>query len=213
VSVSARQEDLGAELERAWHRSDELFGFVSDAAMLTRPIRLRQPFQFYLGHLPAFAWNHLGRRALSRPAFAPDLDTLFEAGIDPPDDEDPAQRDEATAWPVLERVLAYRDRVRDELRGELGQAVQPDVLAMVVEHELMHHETLLYMLQELPVEAKRPPSALAHAPVARTLPAVERIHVPEGTVVLGTQGGGFHWDNERPEHRMHTPALGSTLCR
>ena len=65
------------------------------------PIPLRQPFLFYVGHLPAFAWNHLWRRVASRPAFAPELDTLFERGIDPPDDGE-GPTNEAEAWPSLD---------------------------------------------------------------------------------------------------------------
>ena len=78
--------------EAAWERTDRIFGFVADQALLARPIPLRQPFLFYIGHLPAFAWNHLGRGVLDLPAFAPELDALFEAGIDPPDDAEPVRR-------------------------------------------------------------------------------------------------------------------------
>ena len=47
-----------ARLQAAWRRSDRLFGLLADAAWPEQPIPLRQPFLFYLGHLPAFAWNH-----------------------------------------------------------------------------------------------------------------------------------------------------------
>jgi hypothetical protein len=96
-------------LEVAWHRSDRIFALLAPEAILTRPIPLRQPFLFYVGHLPAFAWNHLGRRVAGRAPFADDFDTLFERGIDPPDDDE-APEDEG--WPAREEVLAYRDRIR-----------------------------------------------------------------------------------------------------
>ena len=86
---------MTSALEAAWERTDRIFGLVADQALLARPIPLRQPFLFYVGHLPAFAWNHLGRGALGRSAFAPDLDALFEAGIDPPDDGEPPREDDA----------------------------------------------------------------------------------------------------------------------
>jgi hypothetical protein len=70
-------------LKAAWLRSDRLFGLLADEAWLQQPIALRQPFLFYLGHLPAFAWNHLGRGWLGQLPFRPDFDTLFERGIDP----------------------------------------------------------------------------------------------------------------------------------
>lgn len=195
-------------LETAWERTDRILGFVADQALLARPIPLRQPFLFYVGHLPAFAWNHLGRGVLGLPSFAPDLDALFEAGIDPPDDAEPPRQDEATLWPQLDRVLAFRDRVRDRLRGALLEPALAELLPMVLEHELMHQETLLYMLQQLPAAAKRPPAELAAAPVkGPASPARERVRVPAGPAHLGASSGGFAWDNERPEHDLHTEAF------
>ena len=137
-------------LQRAWQRSDGLFAELADSAWLEQPIRLRQPFVFYLGHLPAFAWNHLGRGLLGRAAFREDLDVLFERGIDPTGVD--AYTPQAT-WPELDAVREYKERVRAELTAALSdpgfpRAGQP-VVVMVVEHELMHHETLQYMFQEL----------------------------------------------------------------
>jgi ergothioneine biosynthesis protein EgtB len=195
-------------LEAAWARTDTIFGFVSDDGLLARPIPLRQPFLFYVGHLPAFAWNHLGRGVLGLPSFAPDFDALFEAGIDPPDDAAPARHDDAALWPPLERVYAYRDRVRSILRSARDEAALADVLPMVLEHELMHHETLLYMLQQLPAEAKRPATDLAAGPTTDAASAKhERVRVPAGTARLGVNGDGFYWDNERPEYDVPTEAF------
>jgi ergothioneine biosynthesis protein EgtB len=195
-------------LEAAWERSDRIFGFVADEALLARPIPLRQPFLFYVGHLPAFAWNHLGRGALGRASFDPAFDALFEAGIDPPDDAEPPPADDATAWPSLPAVLAYRDRVRSELRSAGNVPAHAELLAMVLEHELMHHETLLYMLQELPASAKRPPAGLADVPERpSTPPKRERARVPAGPARLGASSPGFLWDNERPEHERPVEAF------
>jgi ergothioneine biosynthesis protein EgtB len=195
-------------LEAAWERTDRIFGFAADHALLARPIPLRQPLLFYVGHLPAFAWNHLGRGALGMPAFAPDLDALFEAGIDPPDDAEPARHDATALWPRLDRVLAYRDRVRSELRGVLGERALAEVVPMVLEHELMHQETLLYMLQQIPAAAMRAPADLGAEPEGPTTsPVRERVRVPSGPAHLGASGGGFTWDNEQPEHEVHTEAF------
>src|SRR5262249_12531201 len=139
-SVLGARSDLGAALVAAWERSDRLFAWVAEEALAARPIRLRQPFLFYFGHLPAFAWNHLARRTVGWASFAPDFDALFEAGIDPPDDADPAG--EPAEWPALAAVMAYRDRVREDLERTFDDPRVAGVLPMVLEHELMHHETL-----------------------------------------------------------------------
>jgi ergothioneine biosynthesis protein EgtB len=195
------------QLRQAWQRSDSLFDHLAGPAWLEQPIPLRQPFVFYLGHLPAFAWNHLGRGLLGRAAFREDFDTLFERGIDPTGVD--AYRPRA-AWPELDEVREYRDRVRAELASALGDPGLPGegqaVVAMVAEHELMHHETLQYMFQELDHALKRdpPPARPLAGGAARSGRTIE---IPEGEVVLGALPGSlsFGWDNEFAAHRVRVP--------
>jgi ergothioneine biosynthesis protein EgtB len=195
-------------LRAAWQRSDRLFGLLAEGAWLEQPIPLRQPFLFYLGHLPAFAWNHLGRGLLGRPAFRPELDRLFERGIDPVGVDAYVPN---AAWPERAEVLDYRDRVRRELAEPLSDPGFPrdgaPVVAMVVEHELMHHETLLYMVEELDHGLKRRPEGWPELPAAGASRPVCPVAVPEGEAVLGTAPGSlpFGWDNEFPEHRVRVP--------
>jgi ergothioneine biosynthesis protein EgtB len=195
-------------LRAAWRRSDRLFGLLADGAWREQPIALRQPFLFYLGHLPAFLWNHVGRGLLGRRPFRPDLDALFERGIDPVgvDAYSPP-----AVWPERSAVLDYRDRVRRELAEALSDPGFPragaPVVAMVVEHELMHHETLLYMLQELDHGLKARPPGWPELPEAATPRPARPVEVPEGEAVLGAAPGSlpFGWDNEFPERRALVP--------
>jgi ergothioneine biosynthesis protein EgtB len=197
-------------LRTAWRRSDRLFGLLGDEAWLEQPIALRQPLLFYLGHLPAFAWNHLGRGLLGRASFQPDFDALFERGIDPTGIDLYMPR---TAWPERSLVLAYRDRVRAELGSVLSDPGFPGdgaaLVAMVVEHELMHHETLLYMFQELDHGLKRRPADWPALPASREPAPARAVEVPAGEVVLGAAPGSipFGWDNEFPPLRLEVPAF------
>ncbi len=109
-----------ARLQAAWRRSDSLFGLLADAAWLEQPIALRQPFLFYLGHLPAFAWNHVGRGVLGRHGSHPDFDALFERGIDPVDVD--AYEPQA-AWPPREAVLEQKQLSR---RGHVQRRPRAD---------------------------------------------------------------------------------------
>ena len=52
---------LEARFLSAWSRSDQLFHLIKDSEMLVRPIVWRHPLIFYVGHLPAFTWNQIGR--------------------------------------------------------------------------------------------------------------------------------------------------------
>ncbi len=205
-----------AALEAAWKRTDRLFELL-DQAWFARPIPLRHPFVFYLGHLPAFTWNQIGRGVLGKGSFRPAFDELFERGIDPLDES--AAADVAIDdWPPLDEILDYRDGVRaalPELARELEGAARERctdplvensrVLHLVLEHELMHHETLMYAIQELPPERKRapehgvPPNGTERAADTEA----EVLAIPGGTVTLGTDFDAlpFGWDNEFPERR------------
>ncbi len=199
-----------ARLKAAWQRSDRLFGVLADTAWHQQPIALRQPFLFYLGHLPAFAWRHIGAGLLGRQAFHPEFDTLFERGIDPLGIDAYAPR---AVWPERRQVLEYRARVRAELADILSDPAFPQegepVVAMVVEHELMHHETLTYMLQELDHGLKERPSDWPALPDAGSPRVTRTVEVAEGEVVLGAAPGSlpFGWDNEFPAHPVDVPAF------
>jgi len=196
-------------LEAAWARSDALFDvLVGDDAWGARPIRLRHPFVFYLGHLPAFAWNQIGAGALGLGPHHAEFDDLFERGIDP-DDESADEAGEGT-WPAIDDVIGYRDEVRARLRAvapslreRAGDPLADGdrVLHAVVEHELMHHETLLYMLQRLGSERKRRPQWLPPPTFGAGGEEVpERIAIPAGeaTVGAGWDEIAFGRDNEFP---------------
>ena len=93
----------------AWRRSDEIFTLLEPEAMYSQPIRLRHPVAFYVGHLPAFAWNQVGRGLLNEAPFRAEFDSLFERGIDPIGVDG---HEAEVTWPSMDEILDYRDRVR-----------------------------------------------------------------------------------------------------
>lgn len=217
MSAIREMNRLALELGRVWARSDRLFGLVKPEAIDTRPIELRHPLIFYVGHLPAFAWLHVCRRLMDRRAFEPAFDEMFDRGIDP-DVDDPARcHDHPDAWPALADVLAYRDRVRaavledvDRVRftdGDDVMAHRGRALRMAIEHELMHQETLLYMLQQLPLHQKVRPAKVTYD----VDPGLKSgmIEVPAGTATLGVRFDrlAFGWDNEFPDTTVDVPAF------
>lgn len=204
---------LLSELEHAWRRSDATFALLDDA-WLARPIPLRHPFVFYLGHLPAFAWNQVCRGILGRASSKPEFDELFERGIDPLEDGAAPARE---AWPEVREIEAYRDEVRAALReafDDIGERTDDPlceghrVYDVVLEHELMHHETLLYMLAELDPKRKRAPRRTPR-PVGGPAPRQSTIAIPAGEVHLGADFDRvpFGWDNEFPSRRVAVPAF------
>ena len=185
-------------------RSAELFSIPSADDYYARPISLRNPIVFYEGHLPAFNLNTLWKRALGRAGVDAHLETLFARGIDP--DHEPG--DANAAWPtphaVRDFVAAADERVLDALTSEsLDIAGHPhlhgaEAVWTILEHEMMHHETLLYMFHRLPLETKNRLDALS-SPSSNAL-RYDTVRVPRGAATLGAPRSQYGWDNEYDEH-------------
>lgn len=160
---------------------------------------------------------------------------IFERGIDP-DVDDPTKIhahsevpvDEAD-WPAVDEVIAFRDRVRRRLRGIYEQLDTGKmaftrhigrVLFMVYEHEAMHAETLLYMLQQSATtrhpSACSPPQWAALAEVWKSQQQENKVILVSGAEVSlghidsekddeafptakGWETHEFGWDNEHPQ--------------
>lgn len=196
-------------------RTAELYGWIAPEAYEEAPIPLRHPFVFYAGHIPAFSFFTLVRDALRVPSIDPALETLFNRGIDP--------RDAATASGL--RRKAWPDRATIEGFAAACDAAVIDALAHaaiddpenprlrhaeaawnILEHEEMHHETLMYILNRLARDKQRGPRS-AHRDVA---PARrDPIAIPAGRATLGARRDGvrFAWDNEFDQHTAEVGAF------
>ncbi|MEA2489450.1 MAG: gamma-glutamyl hercynylcysteine S-oxide synthase, partial [Acidobacteriota bacterium] len=204
-----------------WYRAGRartkwVFDLLTPEAYYERPIALRNPIVFYEGHLPAFTINTLVKLAHRSPGIDAQFETLFARGIDP--DSPDAVKDPTDVWPSREDVQAYADAADacvlellanapleddriPELRG--GEAV-----FTILEHEQMHHETLLYMLHNLPYEKKRQLAVGGWRLAGVDAPAVaeKMIAIPRGRATLG-RTSGFGWDNEFPSHVVDVDAF------
>jgi gamma-glutamyl hercynylcysteine S-oxide synthase len=198
-------------------RSRRIFDAVVPDAYYRRPIDLRHPIVFYEGHLAAFAFNTLVKRALGGAPIDPRLETLFARGIDP-EVARAAGGGPEEGWPTRAEVAAFvgeaERRVLDALgTAELDRPGDPllhrgQAAFAILEHEVMHQETLLYMLHRLPLDQKVRPSGYAPALEGR-VPADEWIEVPAGWATLGVDADAvpFAWDNEAPAHGAHVRAF------
>lgn len=203
--LNDQHNEISTALARVWASTDAILGRrITAKTGLTRPIGVRQPYVFYLGHLPAFAWNLLVDHYGIGGPMKKGWDDLFARGIDPSlSVSEPTNAPEVFTWPVWNDVVAYRDRIRDRIRRLAASNKLPARAArIIVEHEAMHAETLSYMLAQ---DAANTP--LVHPPLAA--PATEKgpewVTVPGGIVTLGTgtaqplkdtSFSGFRWDNE-----------------
>ena len=204
-------------------RSRALFDMLAAETYYSQPIALRHPIVFYEGHLPAFSFNTLVKKALGHPGIDARLETLFARGIDPHEssshqaaaDGDTPRTAESNAavWPTRETVRQFADEadrhVIDALmHADLERPGDPfldgaETVYTILEHEAMHQETLLYMWHRLPFTHKTAPPD-AHAQVSGTPPRQEWIAIPGGCATLGVTRGAvrFGWDNEHPAYAV-----------
>ncbi|CAI5490071.1 unnamed protein product [Closterium sp. Naga37s-1] len=141
-------------LLECWRDADAFFDALDDWSV--KPIEFRHPFCFYYGHLTAFAILKL------LPARAPTaLDTMFSRGIDPlllDPSQCHAHPDVPLTWPSQAEIQAYVRDARREImaamqasaegeqeEGERAVKVTARQVALAVEHDRMHIETLSYM--------------------------------------------------------------------
>ncbi|KAI9490730.1 hypothetical protein BDB00DRAFT_875060 [Zychaea mexicana] len=174
------------EWQQLWRSWDTVTNTMMDqqTMLFERPIALRHPFIFYLGHIPVFLDMLLTRSNVDGASYTEPTNFLkiFERGIDP-DMEDPTRcnphskvptRDED--WPSSQSILLYQQKVRNRLQSLLLEWEAEDysaskrqqrrraarVVWMCFEHEAMHLETLLYMLIQSPNIL--PPASVATVP-------------------------------------------------
>jgi hypothetical protein len=141
-------------------------GMIPNQELLEKPIKLRNACIFYLGHIPTFLDIQLTKATTLRPCEPSYYPQIFERGIDP-DVDNPehchAHSEIPDEWPPLEEILEYQGKVRAKVHRLYGAGEIPRNVGRALwigfEHEIMHLETLLYML--LQSDKTLPPTPFA----------------------------------------------------
>lgn len=199
-------------LKRSRWLFDEVIGKEN---LLKRPISLRNPFLFYLGHCAAFS----DLKQLMLPGVDAAANRQhFERGIDP-DVDDPSKCHSHShlpeVWPTPQQLQRYEASVAAALTEQwqrLGSHSAEGL--MCEEHTMMHHETLLYMVA---AENQRSHKSLRPTNFAAiNLPCLgvnkSMVVIPAGQVSLGASEKtvaetGFVWDNELPHIHQDVPTF------
>jgi formylglycine-generating enzyme required for sulfatase activity len=201
--TEAATSKLLEQLQEARGASDRLFGVLKPEALYERPIAERHRVIFYVGHLDGFDSIRICREALGVKPADPELDALFQAGIDP--DSAHLPTDTPADWPSLEQVKAYVRRCRRQVDEHLERAPE-DVASMALEHRQMHLETLAYMFHNFAYELKMARASEDAGGAAETAPRNEWRQIPAGEALLGkARDGSFGWDNEYEQLRVAVP--------
>jgi len=183
-------------------RSRQLFmELIGEANLHKRPIDLRNPYIFYLGHNPAFA----DIKQLQLQGSAPEYYRKhFERGIDPDVDDQICHHSHTKLleqMPSGGELNSYEEHVCNSLKEQWLEkgATYSEEGIMNIEHTMMHHETLLYMVAE-DQDAFVPQNFITNKSEA---PKAIDTFVAGGNIQLGASQAdrtnlGFVWDNEAP---------------
>jgi len=219
-----------SEWRLLWNAWDQVTrSMIPEQSLLLQPIKLRNAFLFYLGHIPTFLDIHISRSTGSRPTEPAYFQKIFERGTDP-DVENPERCHDHSEipeeWPPLQDVLDFQSQVRKRTETLYASGVAEtnvrvaQALWLAFEHEAMHLETLLYMLIQsenvLPPPGTVSPDfeALAQQSSALAVPN-EWFTIPEANINIGlddpkAQPGTkqfFGWDNEKPRRTAHVKSF------
>lgn len=200
-------------------RTEAIFAMLTPDRYYESPIPLRHPPVFYEGHISAFAVNLFLKRGLGHSALDSDLELLFARGIDP-SDQTAMAKSTVDVWPTRGEVRRYAHRADEAILGALATGIIEDdnnpVLRLgqcvfsMLEHEVMHQETLLYMWHRFDPRQKIRQNGCelmgvtSQPPTAPTL-----VTIPTGTAKLGAAVADipFGWDNEFPLCPVEVPAF------
>ncbi|OGM51004.1 hypothetical protein ABOM_000276 [Aspergillus bombycis] len=199
---------------------------IPASALMERPIPLRNPLLFYLGHIPAFEDIHLTRATGGNPTEPAIFHDFFQRGIDPDVDDPTKCHDHSQlpeSWPTLEEILDYRERVNERITALYND---PDAMSnrtikralwIGFEHEGLHLETFLYLTVQSP-SVLPPPGPTPDFEAMAKKAFSERVQnqwfgIPDQTFTIGfddpesDEGPNrfFAWDNEREPYSVSVP--------
>lgn len=206
TSVELLKRHLGSRLARHRDRTKQLIGPLDDDDLHSQHNQIMSPLVWDVGHVGNFEELWLLRELDGRPAHDLRYDEMYNPFENP--------RWTRGELPLLNRseALEYIDEVRGDAlaildRTELDESLplvrDGYVFNMVIQHEAQHQETMLQAL-DLRNDLAPYPDAEQRA-LRRSAPAVddtERILIPGGPFLLGTDDTTRAYDNERPRHEV-----------
>ena len=198
-------------------RYEQLFEVLTCAeAYYVKPIALRHPLIFYLGHTATFFINKLLLAGLIEKRINPEFESMFAVGVDEMswDDLSEARYD----WPRVEEVQAYRRAVRATVEQlirtqSLSLPITWDhpwwIILMGIEHERIHLETSSVLIRQHQLGHVAPHPAWEPCREASTAPPNELVAIPPAEFRVGRDRSEsvYGWDNEFGCHEASTAAF------
>ena len=215
--AAAKREEIRVYFHATFDRYESLFKTLrGDESYYKKPISLRHPLIFYLGHTATFFTNKLLLAGLIKERINPRLESMFAVGVDEMswDDLNTVHYE----WPSVEEVQSYRNSVRetvDRLIREtpltlpIGWDNPWWTIVMGIEHELIHLETSSVLIRQHEIQYTQPHPEWEPCRKSGTAPQNRVINVPAGIVQLGKSKKDplYGWDNEYGRHVSEVPTF------
>lgn len=165
------------------------------------------PAKWHLGHTTWFFETLvLERREPGFKPFHPAFRVLFNSYYNTLGDKHPRPQRGLLTRPGLADVLAYRAdvdrRMRALLEGQRDAAALPELVELGLHHEQQHQELLLTDIKHLFSRNPLFPAYTEAETESRAVPPLTWHDFDGGLAAIGHAGGGFHYDNETPRHRV-----------
>ncbi|MBS1211894.1 MAG: hypothetical protein H6R26_510, partial [Proteobacteria bacterium] len=215
----ARQE-IGAYFHATFDRYEQLFEVLrGEGAYYKKPIALRHPLIFYLGHTATFFINKLLLAGLVTARIDPRFESMFAVGVDEMSWDDLS--DEHYDWPKVAEVMAYRKAVRETV-DQVIRSAPLDLpigwdnpwwtIVMGIEHERIHLETSSVLIRQQALELVQPHPAWEPCRDSFDAPENSLVDVPAGRVCQGTARTTpyYAWDNELGRRESDVPAFSAS---
>ena len=215
--IEAKRAEIRHYFHATWERYESLFEVLNcDEAYFKKPISLRHPLIFYLGHTATFFINKFVLAGLVERRINPRFESMFAVGVDEMswDDLNDANYD----WPTVAEVLAYRREVREVVDRVIAQTPltlpvgwkHPFwIVLMGIEHERIHLETSSVLIRQHDIKFVKPHPAWAPCQSSGAAPENELVAITAGTVSVGKAFDDpvYGWDNEYGHHKAEVPAF------
>jgi gamma-glutamyl hercynylcysteine S-oxide synthase len=196
--------------ERA--RTLQIVAPLSEADLARQHSPLMSPIVWDLGHVAQFEEQWLVPAAL-RAAAPSEMGSLYDALATPRAERSKLRLPAVSE--IWERLGSVRQQVERHFVGAAGSestlvAELPAgefSLALAVQHEAQHQETILQAIalrDDLPY---RPSFASRAMPQDAACPVADRVLIPGGPFIMGTNDRARAYDNERPAHEVTVPGF------
>lgn len=201
-----------ALLSAARARTLQIVGPLSEADLERQHSPLMSPIAWDLGHIAQFEEEWLVPAATGTKA-PNEMAPLYDALATPRAERSKLALPAVPA--VWQRLGSVRQRVERHFVSAAGSAGSRTAelpagefsLALVVQHEAQHQETILQAIALRTDLHYRPSFASSASPQSAARPVTDRVLIPGGPFVMGTDDGAWAYDNERPAHEVTVPSF------